>query len=111
MGVSSIAEFTEDVEKLRELLESVGRPMAGMSIARRCYVVVDRDPRAARQRHEGFFQAAYGDPTLADRALFTSSLDEVRDRIGRLGQAGATDLIMSPLERPDEHLDELSQLL
>ena len=44
-------------------------------------------------------------------ALFTSSLDEVRDRIGRLGQAGATDLIMSPLERPDEHLDELSQLL
>ena len=91
--------------------ESSGRRMADMSIVRRCYVVVGRDPRAARQRHEGFFRAAYGDPDLAGRALFTSSIDEVRDRIGRLGEAGATDLILSFLERPDEHLEELSKLL
>ena len=82
-----------------------------MAIARRCYVVLDDDPQAARDRHRAWFQAAYGDASLGDHALFVGTLGELRAVIGQLGQAGATDLILSLLERPGEHLEELSKLL
>ena len=110
-GVSSIEEFARDVQELRSLLGAAGRSVGGMAIAQRCYVVLDDDPRAARDRHRAWFQAAYGDATVGDRALFTGAIGDVQDAIERLGQAGATDLILSFLERPDEHLEELSKLL
>ena len=110
-GVSSIEEFARDVQELRSLLGAAGRSVGGMAIAQRCYVVLDDDPRAVRDRHRAWFKAAYGDANLGDRALFGGTLSELRAVIGQLGQAGATDLILSFLERPDEHLEELSKLL
>ena len=110
-GVSSTEEFARDVQELRSLLGAAGRSVGDMAIARRCYVVLDDDPQAARDRHRAWFQAAYGDASLGDQALFVGTLGELRAVIGQLGQAGATDLILSLLERPGEHLEELSKLL
>ncbi|MCE2531076.1 MAG: LLM class flavin-dependent oxidoreductase [Acidimicrobiia bacterium] len=110
-GVSSIEEFAHDVEELRGLLDDAGRPVGGLAIARRCYVVLGDDLNAARDRHWAWFQAVYGDGDLGDRALFVGRVAELRAAIDELGQAGATDLILSFLERPGEHLEKLSQLL
>lgn len=110
-GVSPIEEFADDVSELRSLLDAAGRAVDGMAIARRCYVVLDDDPPAVRERHRAWFQAAYGDGNLADRALFVGTPDDLRAAIEQVGRAGATDLVLSLLERPDEHLEEFSQLL
>lgn len=110
-GVSSVEEFARDVEELRSLLDAAGRALGGMAVARRCYVVLGDDPPAARDRHRAWFQAIYGDGDLGERALFVGTVAELRAAIDRLGQAGATDLVLSFLERPEEHLETLSQLL
>ena len=110
-GVSSFEEFASDVAELRSLVGAAGRSVGDVAVARRCYVVLGGDQCAVRDRHRGFFQAIYGDGNLADPALFVGTLAELRAAIMRLGQAGATDLILSFLERRDEHLEELSQLL
>lgn len=110
-GVSPPGEFARDVEELRRLLGAAGRSASAMAVARRCYVVLDDNPGAARERHRAWFEAAYGDGNLGEAALFAGTLGELGAVIDQLGQAGATDLILSFLERPDEHLEEFAQLL
>lgn len=104
-------EFIADIGRLEVFLADVGRTADEMAIARRCYVVLDDEPDVARTRHADWFEAAYGDASLVDAALVTGSIDDIRDVLQRLTDAGVTDVILSPLERIDEHLESLSRLL
>jgi alkanesulfonate monooxygenase SsuD/methylene tetrahydromethanopterin reductase-like flavin-dependent oxidoreductase (luciferase family) len=98
------------VPRLRARLEELGRDPATYPISKRVFLSVDDRPNKARAELKHWFTEVYGSPdALADAGVFGTP-EQVSEQLQALVAAGATHLLLNPVDRLVEHVDMLAEL-
>ena len=103
-GSSSTADFVQQYQVLRRLLEEAGRDPAAFAISKRVYLAVDDDRDRAERRLREWFGARYRNAAMGARVSIWGSRAQCIDQLGELVRAGARHLLLNPV------FDELEQL-
>ena len=103
-GSTSTAQFIEEVQTLRALLEKAGRDPATFAVGKRVYVAMAQDRGRMAKRLGEWFGAFYGKPELAERVSVWGTPQECLDRLAEIVTGGAKLLILNPV------FDEMEQL-
>ncbi len=103
-GSSSAADFVQQYQLLRRLLEEAGRDPADFAISKRVYLAVDDNRDRAERRLREWFGARYGNADMGSRVSIWGSGAECIDKLRELVRAGAQHLLLNPV------FDELEQL-
>ena len=106
-GVSSTADFGQHARRVRELLAGAARDRSHFTIAKRCYLVFDRDRASATARVGPFFESIYGSAELADRVVVGGPVDACLEQLAEVKAAGADVLVLNPVVDEIENLDLL----
>jgi probable F420-dependent oxidoreductase len=107
-GGSSAASLAEAVPALRAALDDVGRDPATFPISKRVFVAVDDRADAARAEMDRWFTLAYRNPALTEQAGVFGTPDMVGEQLAALVAAGATHLLLNPVNRYGEQLEALA---
>jgi len=108
-GVSSSADFSQQVGLVRRLLDEAQRDPATFPISKRVYIAVDPDRGRAERRLREWFGLRYKNADWASRVSIWGSRAECTDKLGELVQAGAQHLLLNPVFDEMEHLELLAQ--
>lgn len=109
-GGSSFASFTAAVSQLREALDAEGRDPIAFPISKRVFISVHDRRDVARTEVEQWFRQAYGNPQLTEQAGVFGTPDDVGQQLESLVAAGANHLLLNPVTRYDEQLEELASI-
>ncbi len=96
-GSSSADDFKEQLDLLRQVLESEGRNPATFAVSKRVYVAVDDDTDRAERRLRDWFGAYYGNADMASRVSFWGPERIVQERLEGLAGVGAEMILVSPV--------------
>ncbi len=107
-GSATLAEFTEQVARLRELLAAAGRDPAAFPIAKRMYLAVDADKARGMARMRDWFGRYYRNPALAERTALVGDVRECVETLRGLRAAGAGLILLNPLFDEMHHLELLA---
>jgi probable F420-dependent oxidoreductase len=108
-GISSSADFVQQVGLVRRFLDEAQRDPATFAISKRVYLAVDKDrDRAERRLHE-WFGLRYKNAEWAARVSIWGGPAECTDKLAALVQAGAQHLLLNPVFDELEHLELLAQ--
>jgi probable F420-dependent oxidoreductase len=107
-GSSPLESFPDRVRVLRDELESQDRDPASFPVAKRVYLAIGDD---AQERLTPVLDGMYGMDGLTARSAVCGTADEVADKLHRLVDAGADELLQNPLYDHDEHLEELAEIV
>ena len=110
-GGSSNAAFVRSVPVLREALDEAGRDPTAFPISKRVFVSVDERPEAARAELHRWFTVVYRNPEGTDASGIHGTPETVRDRLEELVAAGATHLLLNPVDRHAEQLEALAAVV
>jgi len=110
-GGTSSDSFVTAVAQLRVDLERVGRDPTTFPISKRVFVSVDDDPRVARAELARWFTGVYGNPDAVDTAGVHGTPGQVHEQLDALVAAGATHLLLNPVDRLLDHVDVLADLV
>jgi probable F420-dependent oxidoreductase len=108
-GVSSSADFIQQVGLVRRFLDEAQRDPATFAISKRVYLAVDTDRDRAERRLREWFGLRYKNAEWAPRVSIWGSPAECTDKLGELGRAGAQHLLLNPVFDELEHLELLAQ--
>jgi probable F420-dependent oxidoreductase len=108
-GVSSTADFIQQVGLLQRFLDEAQRDPATFAISKRVYLAVDNDRDRAERRLREWFGLRYKNADMASRVSIWGSHTECTDKLGELVQAGARHLVLNPVFDEREHLELLAQ--
>jgi probable F420-dependent oxidoreductase len=109
-GGTSNASFTHAVPQLRAELEQAGRDPVGYPISKRVFVAVDERASTARAELNRWFSEVYRSPAaLGDAGVFGTP-DQVSEQLQALVAAGATHLLLNPVDRLVDHVGMLAEL-
>lgn len=108
-GVSSSADFIQQVGLVRRFLDEAQRDPATFAISKRVYMAVDNDRDRAERRLREWFGLRYKNAEWAPRVSIWGSRAECTDKLGDLVQAGAQHLLLNPVFDEIEHLELLAQ--
>lgn len=108
-GVSSSADFIQQVGLVRRFLDEAQRDPATFAISKRVYLAADNDRDRAERRLREWFGLRYKNAEWASRVSIWGSRTECTDKLGELVQAGAQHLLLNPVFDELEHLELLAQ--
>jgi len=108
-GISSSADFIQQIELVRRFLDEAQRDPATFAISKRVYMAMDNDRDRAERRLREWFGLRYKNADWASRVAIWGSRAECMDKLGELVQAGARHLLLNPVFDDLEHLELLSQ--
>jgi len=108
-GVSSSADFIQQVGLVRRFLDEARRDPATLAISKRVYLAVDNDRDRAERRLREWFGLRYKNADWASRVSIWGSSAECTDKLGELVRAGAQHLLLNPVFDELEHLELLAQ--
>jgi probable F420-dependent oxidoreductase len=108
-GVSSSADFIQQIGLIRRFLDEAQRDPATFAISKRVYLAVDTDRDRAERRLREWFGLRYKNADWASRVSIWGSPAECTDKLGKLVQAGAQHLLLNPVFDEMEHLELLAQ--
>ena len=96
-------------DRIRELL---GRDDASYDYAVLVFTSIDDDRETARARMEPLLRRHYGDrfADAMDVLCAVGTAEDIRVRLGEYAQAGATELLLSPLCHPDDLDHQVARL-
>jgi len=103
-GITSLAEFTEQLGLVRRFLDEARRDLETFTISKRVYIAVDPDRGRAERRLREWFGLYYKNPDWAPHVSIWGSPAECTDRLRKLVSAGAPHLLLNPV------FDELEQM-
>jgi probable F420-dependent oxidoreductase len=105
-GSQSTAQFVEQARTVRAELAEQRREPASFRIAKRVYIHVDDDPRAAREQIEGALVGHYGRPVpgVAIAGPPPECLAELRE----VANAGAELILLNPLVDEAHQMERLA---
>jgi alkanesulfonate monooxygenase SsuD/methylene tetrahydromethanopterin reductase-like flavin-dependent oxidoreductase (luciferase family) len=96
-GSSTIADFAGVAAGVRRELDAQGKDPTNFTIAKRMYLIVDDDPRRARERVLAGLDRIYGPrPSNGDFAV-SGTPAEITDAVGALIEAGAQMVLLNPV--------------
>lgn len=104
-GMSSAADFGEQLPRLREELDRAGRDAAAFPVGKRAYVAIDQPPETV----DRWFRSTYGIPTPDGETVFTGDAEAVTGRLWQLRQAGADTLVVHAVGDERAQLDVLAE--
>lgn len=96
-GSNSTAEFKEQVKVVRSTLETAKRDPENFTIAKRVFVVVDRDRQRAKKKLSEWCAWYYGKPDLADKVGVYGKPNECGEQLAEVVAAGARMVILNPV--------------
>lgn len=108
-GISSSADFIQQIGLVRRFLDEAQRDPATFAISKRVYMAVDNDRDRAERRLREWFGLRYKNADWASRVSIWGSRAECIDKLGELVRAGARHLLLNPVFDDLEHLELLSQ--
>jgi probable F420-dependent oxidoreductase len=108
-GVSSSADFIQQIGLVRRFLDEAQRDPATFAISKRVYLAVDTDRDRAERRLREWFGLRYKNADWASRVSIWGSPAECVDKLGKLVQAGAQHLLLNPVFDDLEHVELLAQ--
>lgn len=108
-GISSSADFIQQVGLVRRFLDETRRDPATFAISKRVYLAVDNDRDRAERRLREWFSLRYKNAEWAPRVSIWGSPVECTDKLGALVQAGAQHLLLNPVFDEIEHVELLAQ--
>ena len=94
-GSASTADFRAQVAQLMRFLDEAGRDPAAFPIAKRVYLMVDRDKARARSRLREWFGWYYGNADLADKVALVGSTEECAAGLAEVAAAGAELILLN----------------
>jgi probable F420-dependent oxidoreductase len=109
-GASSAGDLTEQIRLLEAALRSEGRDPASFPRAKRVYIGVDDDAARAERDLAEALDGLYGVPGLAQRTGVFGTPEHCADALRGLVDAGANELILTPVYRHLEQLEALARL-
>ncbi len=109
-GSSAVEDFVAQAARLHELLEEAGRDPATLPLMRRVYVHVDDDERRGGERLAALLDRMYGRPGLGARCAVAGSAERIAERVAPLLEAGAGELLFSPLLDAPLQLERLAEV-
>src|SRR5499425_1890874 len=83
-GVSSSADFVQQAELVRRLLDEARRDPATFAVSKRVYLAVDNDRDRAERRLREWFGLRYKNAELGPRVSVWGSAAECTDKLGEL---------------------------
>jgi probable F420-dependent oxidoreductase len=107
-GGTSTAQFTEEAEQLRHLLEAAGRDPATFPMAKRVYIAVDNDKAHAGNRLAERLGNAYGGSSAQpthERVAVWGPPAECVEKLQEVVRAGAGLVLLTPLFDEAEQLE------
>ncbi len=108
-GSSSTGDFVKQIHMLRQFLDEAHRDPATFTISKRVYVAVDNDRDRAERRLREWFGVRYKNADMASQVCVWGGLDECRNKLGGIVQAGAQHLLLNPAFDDMEHLELLAK--
>ena len=108
-GSSSTQDFVKQIHMLRQFLDEAGRDPATFTISKRVYIAIDNDRDRAERRLRAWFGVRYKNADMASQVSVWGSLDECRNKLGEIVQAGAQHLLLNPAFDDIEHLELLAK--
>jgi probable F420-dependent oxidoreductase len=109
-GGASNASFIAAVPRLRAALEQVGRDPTTYPISKRVFVAVHANPNKARAELARWFSEVYRSRDALEDAGVCGTPEQVSEQLHALVTAGATHLLLNPVDRLVEHVDLLAEL-
>jgi alkanesulfonate monooxygenase SsuD/methylene tetrahydromethanopterin reductase-like flavin-dependent oxidoreductase (luciferase family) len=109
-GGSSNASFIAAVPQLRAELERVGRDPTTYPISKRVFVAVHEHANEARVELTRWFSEVYRRPDAVEDAGVFGTPEQVGEQLRALVTAGATHLLLNPVDRLVQHVDVLAEL-
>lgn len=109
-GGTSTASFVAAVPQLRAELEQAGRDPATFPISKRVFVSVHDHADGARAELARWFSEVYRSPDALEDAGVFGTPEQVGEQLHALVSAGATHLVLNPVDRLLEHVDMLAEL-
>ncbi len=108
-GVSSSADFIQQVGLVQRFLDEARRDPATFAISKRVYLAVDTDRDRAERRLREWFGLRYKNAEWGSRVSIWGNSAECTDKLGELVRAGARHLLLNPVFDELEHLELLAQ--
>jgi probable F420-dependent oxidoreductase len=108
-GSTPTARFAGQVQIVAQALAETGRPAGDFRIAKRVYIAVDSDARAARERINAELERLYGHRSadFEAAAIAGTAADCVRG-LREVAEAGAELILFTPLFEPAEQAERLA---
>jgi probable F420-dependent oxidoreductase len=108
-GSSTTAQFTQQMQAVREALADADRDPATFATAKRVYLVVDDDAARARQRAADQLVRIYGDfgRTLAPVAV-CGPPDAIVEGVREVADGGAELILLNPLVDEAAQMEQLA---
>lgn len=109
-GQSGHAAFAERARLLRQELEDAGRDPATYPLSKRVFVAVDDDPAVAQEMLRRWFGEVYRNADLAATSGIGGTVEQVRERVAELVDAGAHHVLLNTVGRYDEQLEAVAEV-
>jgi probable F420-dependent oxidoreductase len=109
-GGSSNDSFIAAVPQLRAELERGGRDPTTYPISKRVFVAVHEHANEARAELARWFSEVYRRPDALEDAGVFGTPEQVGEQLHALVTAGATHLLLNPVDRLVQHVDMLAEL-
>jgi probable F420-dependent oxidoreductase len=110
-GSSSSADFVQQIELLRRLLDEEKRDPAQFAISKRVYIAIDDNRGRAERRLQEWFGIRYKRAEMATRVSLWGSSQECTDKLNELVRAGARHLMLNPVFDEMEQLEMLAEVV
>ena len=109
-GGSGSAHFCKCVPVLRAELEKLGRDPTTFPISKRVFIAVDERVDRARSELQRWFGTVYRNADRAATAGVHGTPEQVREQLESLVSAGASHLLVNPVDRYAEQVQALAEL-
>jgi probable F420-dependent oxidoreductase len=104
-GSSSSGSFIRESARLRDMLADAKRNPATFHFAKRVYLAVDSDKARAERRIREWFGKRYKNADLGPKVSIWGGAAECTEKIQKIVNGGAQQIVFNPLFDEMEHLD------
>jgi probable F420-dependent oxidoreductase len=110
-GGSSWQQLREAIPALHEALEKAGKDPKDFPISKRIFMSVDDNPEVAKRELYRWFTEVYSNPDGIDTHGFYGTPEQCREYIEEAQAMGATHLLLNPIQRYEEQLEALAEVV
>lgn len=105
-GATDVSRFALQISRLRDASAATGR-VNPLTVAKRLYVKVDDDRRAAERAMASWFGRTWGNEDLTRSAGAYGTADDCASAVTALLDAGADIVIVDPVDHVDGQVDRI----
>lgn len=110
-GSSSIEDFRTQSRILVDSLQEAGRRVDQFPMSKRVYIAVEDDARIALERLAPALDHVYRAPGMAQRIAVYGSPGQCADRLNRLVEMGAHEVVLNPLYDEFAQMEKLAHVV